>query len=66
MGTVVIIISIIIILYGVVFPWMDANTRQPNYSEEEKRKIEEEKKEHRKDAFWVFACLAIFFWWLFG
>ena len=45
MGTILVIVSIIVVLYLVVFPWMDQNTRQPNYSEEEKK--ENKKIEYR-------------------
>jgi|TARA_B100000963_G_C22047163_1_gene417991 FtsZ-interacting cell division protein ZipA len=66
MGTILVIVSIIVVLYLVVFPWMDQNTRQPNYSEEEKKKIKKSNTEQRNDNIWVFVVLIFFLWYLFG
>ena len=66
MGTIVTIISIIVFLYLVVFPWMDQNTR-PEPEEDKKKRAEWNKEQGNTPGEFIgIVLLLAFFYWLAG
>ena len=65
MGTIVTIISIIVFLYLVVFPWMDQNTIE--FEEDKKKRAEWNKEQGNTPRDFIGIVLIVaFFYWLAG
>ena len=66
MGTIVTIISIIVVLYLVVFPWMDQNTR-PESEEDKKKRAEWNKEQGNTPGEFIRIVLVLAFaYWILG
>ena len=66
MGTIVVIVSIIIVLYLVVFPWMDENTPMTERAIRDAEITKEHRKEELKGCFWMVLLLILMWWVLSG